>query len=282
MKARVFSVVLICGAMAVSACLAAKRSAAPAPATDGQAATNPADHADGHQTPGPGGSGTVQTPPAASGERSGVDTQDKSVSKALRPDAETPKAAPTHAHGSQPTGQSSHDDSARSSNPIDTRITVNQGRTPETHRKGHVATPGAPLGNASRAHASRANAHQSRRVPRAVDRSGALHAPTRNAIGVAPLGGAVFPGAGGAKTPAGAARSPILPGVRPLPGAPAMGRIGSSGTGASAPSIGSPMIRRPGAINGTGMARGPLRAEIGGPAKNSGGISGSSVRAKRP
>jgi hypothetical protein len=273
MKARIFSVVLICGAVAMSACLAAERSAAPAAATDGRAATNPADHADGHQAPGPGGSGSVRTQPAGAGEPPGADAQNKGVSKALRPDAETPPAAPTHAHGSQPTGQSSHDGSARLSNPIDTRITVNQGRTPQTHRKGHVPTREAPLGNASRANASRVNAPQGRRVPHAV------HAPTRNAIGVAP--GAVFPGTGGARTPAAAAHSPILPGVRPLPGASAIGRIGSSGTGAT--SIGSPMIRRPAAINGTGMARGPLRAgEIGGPAKNNGGISGSSVRAKRP
>lgn len=278
MKACLFSAALIGSAVAVSVCLAAERSAAPAHATAGQTAAHPTDPARGHQPSSPGG--TVQSPPAASGERSGVDVQDKSVSKALRPDAEPPPAGPIHAHGSpQPTGQS-HDDSARPSSPIDTRITVNQGRTLETHKNGRVPTQGGPLDNASRA-----NARQGGRVPHAVVRSGTLHGPTRNAIGVAPdinvgaprIGGTAFPSTGGAKSPA-AARSTILPGVRPLPSAPAMGRIGSS-----APSMGSPVVQRPAAINGTGMARGPLRpGEIGGPAKNNGGINGSSVRAKRP
>jgi hypothetical protein len=280
MKTRVFFVALICGAVAMSACLAAERSAAPAPATGGQGAANPAHHEDGHQTPGPGGSGSVHTPPAAAGEPPGVDAQDKSASKDLKRDAETPPAAPTHAHGSQPTGQSSHEDNTRPSSPIDTRITVNQGRPLETNKKGHVAAPEGRLDKASRT-----NAPKGIHGPRGVVRSGAPHGPTRNAIGVAPdinagaprMGGTVFPSTGGAKTPAAAARSTILPGIRPLPSAPAMGHIGS-GTGASAP-----MAQRPAAINGTGMARGPLRpGEIGGPAKNNGGINGSSVRAKRP
>jgi hypothetical protein len=279
MKARLFFAALICGAVAMSACLAAERSAAPAPATDGQAAAKPAEHGDGHQPAGPGGSGSVQTPPAAVGEPR-VDGQDKSTSKALKPDAETPPAAPTHAHGSQPTGQSSHEDNARPSSPIDTRITVNQGRPLETRKKGRLAAPEGRLDKTSRT-----NSPKGIHVPHGAVRSGAPHGPTRNAIGAAPdlnagaprMGGTAFPSTGGAKTPA-AASSTILPGVRPLPSAPAMGRIGSS-----TPSMGSPMVQRPAAINGTGMARGPLRpGEIGGPAKNNGGINGSSVRAKRP
>jgi hypothetical protein len=285
MNARLFFVALICGAVAMSACLAAERKVAPAPATDGQAAANPADRGDGHQTPDPRGSGSVQTPPAAGGEPPGVDTQDKSASKALKPDAETPPAPGTHARGSQPTGQSSHEDKARPSSPIDTRITVNQGRPLETNKKGRVAAPESRVDKAKRT-----NAPKGIRVPPGVVRSGAPHGPTRNAIGVVPdanigaprMGGTAFPGTGGAKTPiAGVGINPS-PGLRPLPGAPPMGRTGL-GTTASRPPLGHPMVPGAASINGTGMARGGLRVgEIGGPAKNTGGINGTSVRAKRP
>jgi hypothetical protein len=275
MKARLLSVALICGVVAMSACLAAERSVAPAPA-DGQAATHAADHGDSHQTPGPDGSGSVPAPPAAAGEPPGVDAQDKSAAKALKPDAETSPAAPTHARGSQPTGQSSHDDNARPSNPIDTRITVNQGRL-ETNKKGRVPTPEGRLDKAGRT-----SAPKGIHVPHAVVRSGAPHGPTRNAIGVAPdanagasrMGGTAFPGAGGAKSPFARAGSNPSPGVRPPPGAPPMGRTGSAI---------HPMVPGAASINGTGMARGALRVgEIGGPAKNNGGINGTSVRTKRP
>jgi hypothetical protein len=284
MKARLFFVALICGAVAMSACLAAERGAAPAPATEGQAAAKTADHADGHQPPSPGGNGSVQTPPAAAGEPPGVDAQDKSASKALKPDAETPPAAPTHAHGSQPTGQSSHDDNARPSSPIDTRITVNQGRTLETNKKGRVPTPESRLDKASRT-----NAPKGIHVPPGGVRSGARHGPMRNAVGVAPdanagaprMDGTAFPGTGGAKTPLAGVGSSSS-GVRPLPGAPPMGRMGS-GAGASTRPMGHPMVPGAASINGTGMAHGALRVgEIGGPAKNNGGINGTGVRAKRP
>ena len=283
MKACFFSAALICGTMTISACLAAERSAAPATATDGKAVAHPADHGDGHQTPNAGGSGSVQAPPAAAGERPGADAQDKSVSKPLKPDAETPPAGPTHANGPpEPTGESRHDDNARPSTPIDTHITVNQGRTLETNKKGPIPTPVGPVDKARRA-----NAPKGIHVPHAVVRSGTVHGPTRNAVGVAPdanagvprMGGTPFPTMG-AKSPVAGARSTPSPGVRPSFGAPAMGRMGSS-TGAGAPPTGRPMVPGSASINGTGM--GPLRVgEIGGPAKNTGGINGSSVRAKRP
>jgi hypothetical protein len=283
MKARLFFVALVCGAVAMSACLAAERSVAPAHATGDEPAAKTADHADGHQNPSPGGNGSVQTPPAAAGEPPGVDAQDKGASKALKPDAETPPAAPTRAHGSQPTGQSSHDDNARPASPIDTRITVNQGRTLETNKKGRVPAPGGRLDKANRT-----NAPKGIRVPQGVVRSGAPHGPTRNAIGAAPganagaprMGGTAFPGTGGTKTPLAGAGSSPSSGVRPLPGAPP--RMGS-GAGASTPPVGHPMVPGAASINGTGMARGALRVgDIGGPAKNNGGINGTSVRSKRP
>ena len=283
MKAYLFSAALICGAMTIGACLAAERGAAPA--TDGQAVAHPADHGDGHQTPNAGASGSVQAPPAAAGERPGADAQDTSVSKALKPDAETLPAGPTHANGPpQPTGESRHDENAKPSTPIDTRITVNQGHTLETSKKGPIPTPVGPADKASRA-----NAPKGIHVPHAVVRSGTVHGPTRNAVGVAPdanagvprMGGTPFPTMG-AKSPGAGARYTPSPGVRPPFGAPAMGRMGS-GTGAGAPPAGRPMVPGSASINGTGMARGPLRVgEIGGPAKNTGGINGSSVRATRP
>jgi hypothetical protein len=290
MKTCLFSATLICGTMTISAwtisaCLAAERSAAPAPATEGQAVAHPTDHVDGHQTPSAAKSGSVQAPPAAAGERPGADAQDKSVSKALKPDAETPPAGPTHAHGPpEPTGESLHDDNAKPSTPIDTHITVNQGRTLEIHKKGPTPTQVGPVDKASGA-----NAPKGIHVPHAVVRSGPVHGPTRNAVGVAPdanagaprMGGTAFPTLG-AKSPVAGARGIPSPGVRPPLGAPAMGRMGS-GTGAGAPATGRLTVPGSASINGTGMARGPLRVgEIGGPAKNTGGINGSSVRAKRP
>jgi hypothetical protein len=57
-----------------------------------------------------------------------------------------------------------------------------------------------------------------------------------------------------------------------------------SGTSTGAVRIGRP-IGTPGSasISGTGMARGGLPVgQIGGPVKSNGGVSGTSVRAKRP
>jgi hypothetical protein len=286
MKASLFSAVLICSAVAVSTCLAAERSAAPAAVTDGHPAANTAGHADGHQIPGSGdGGSSVQARPAATGERRGIDAQDKSVSKAIKPAAETPRAGPNHVHGPrQSTGPGRHDDNAKPSNPIDTRITVNQGRTPENNKKGPVHKQEGPSDKTSRASSQRGT-----HVPHSMARPGTVHGPTRNAIGVAPntngsaprMGATAFPGAVGAKGALPATRSTNSPDVRPW-GEAAVGGIGS-GPGAGGPRVGHPMVPGSAGINGTGMAHGALRVgEIGGPARNNGGINGSTVRPRRP
>jgi hypothetical protein len=286
MKACLFSAALICSAVAISTCLAAERSAVPAAATDGHPAANTAGHADGHQTPSSGeGGSSVQAPSDATGERRSVDDRDKSVSKPSKPDAQTPPAGPNHAHGPrQLTGPSRHDDNAKPANPIDTRITVNQGRTPENSKKGPVYKQEGPSDKTSRA-----NSSQGIHVPHSMARPGAVHAPTRNAIGEAPnpnggaplMGAPAFPGPVGAKSPLPAPRGANSPGVRPR-GEAAVGGIGSI-PGASGPRVGHPMVPGSAGINGTGIAHGALRVgEIGGPARNNGGITGSNVRAKRP
>jgi hypothetical protein len=286
MKACLLSAALICGAVAISACLAAERSAVPAAATDGHPAANTAGHAGGHQIPGSGeGGSSVQAPPDATGERRGVDGQDKSVSKAIKPDAETPRAGPNHVHGPRrSTGPSRHDDSAKPSNPIDTRITVNQGRTPQNNNRGSVHKLEGPAHNTSRASSQR-GIH----VPHAMARPGTVHGPARNAIGAAPntngnaprMGVTAFPSAVGAQSPLPATRSINSPDVRPR-GEAAVGGIGS-GAGAGGPRIGHPMVPGSVGINGTGLAHGALRVgEIGGPARNNGGINGSTVRSRRP
>jgi hypothetical protein len=284
MKACLFSAALIYGAVAISA-IAAERSAVPAAATGGHAAANTADHPDGHQAPrsGEGGS-SLQAPPDATGERHGLDSQDKSVSKAIKPGAEPPRAGPNHAHGPhQSTGPSRHDDNAKPSNPIDTRITVNQGRAPENNKKGPVHKQ---EGSSDK---TRASSQRGIHVPHSTARPGAVHGPTRNAIGVAPdtnggaprVGATAFPGRMGAESPLPATRSTNSPYVRPR-GEAAVGGIGS-GPGASGPRVGHPMVPGSAGINGTGMARGGLRiGEIGGPARNNGGINGSTVRPRRP
>jgi hypothetical protein len=286
MKAWLFSAALIGGVVVTSACLAAERSAKPAPATDGHAVVNPTDHPDSHQTPAPSGSeSSVRTPPDTAGEEPRGDGQDKSAAKTPKPDAETPRAGPTHAHGPhRSTGQSRGDDKAKPSNPIDTRITVNQGRMPENSRKGSIRMPG-PLSEK----AKRSNVQKGVRVPHSVTRSRAVHGPTRNAVGVTPAPNAVAPGVGaaafprieGARSPVGT-RSTLAPAIRPQGGAPPMGGAGS-GTAAAVGSRVGPAMPGSASINGTGMARGALRlGEIGGPAKNNAGINGSSVRPKRP
>jgi hypothetical protein len=286
MKACLFSAALICSAAAISSCLAAERSAVPAAANDGHAAAHAADHADGHQTRGSGeGGSSVQAPPDATGERRGVDGRDESVSKAIKPGAETPPARPSHAHGPhQSTGPTRHDDNARPSNPIDTRITVNQGRAPENNKKGPIHKQESPSSKTSRA-SSQGGTH----IPHSMARPGAFLGPTRNAIGAAPdanggaprVGVTAFPGTVGAKSPLPAARSTNSPYVRPR-GDAAVGGIGSA-PGASGPGVGHPMVPGSAGINGTGMAHSGLRVgEIGGPARNNGGINGTSVRSRRP
>ena len=285
MKACFFSAALICGAVAMNTCLAAERSAVPAAATGGHSAASPAGHADGHQTPGSGeGGSNVRAAPDATGERRGVDGQDKSVSKAIKPHAETPPAGRNHAHGPrQSTGASRHDDNAKPSNPIDTRITVNQGRSPENNKKGPVHKQVAPSDKTSRA-----NSQRGIHGPHSTARPGAVHAPTRNAIGVAPnasggtprVGATAFPGPVGAKSPI-SAGSTNSPAIRQR-GEAAVGGIGSS-PGASGPRVGHPMVPGSAGINGTGIAHGALQVgQIGGPARNNGGINGSGVRPRRP
>jgi hypothetical protein len=286
MKACLFFAALIGGAVAIGACLAAERSTTPAPATDGHTVANPTDHGDGQQTGVKGGSdSSVQTPPDAAGEQPRGDDQDKSASKALKPDAETPPARPTHAHGPHPLSGRG-DDNATPSNPIDTRITVNQGRTPENNKKGPVQMLGRPPEQTNRT-----NVQKHLHVPHSITRPGAVHGPTRNAIGVAPtpnavaprVGAAAFPRTEGVQSPLAGPRSTSSPGIRPQGGAPAMGGGVGSGTGARAPRIDHPVVPGSASINGTGMAHGGLRVgEIGGAAKNNGGINGSSVRPKRP
>jgi hypothetical protein len=135
-------------------------------------------------------------------------------------------------------------------------------------------------------------------VPHSISRPGVVPgptrnaSPTRNAIGVVrdPNAGArrmsttPFRGADGAQGPAAVTRSGTYSsGIRTPGGAPVMGGAGS-GISTGAGRMGRP-IGTPGSasISGTGMAHGGLRVgQIGGPAKSSGGISGASVRAKRP
>jgi hypothetical protein len=284
MKASLFSVALIGGILATSACLAKERARAPAHAPEGPAVANPTDHAGGQKTTDPGASkSSAQTPPGAR-EHSGAEGHDKGVSQAPKPDPGTPAAGPTHAHGPhQPIDRNGHNDNARSPSPLDTHITVNQGRTPVNNNRGFVHRQEAPADKGRRP-----NAQTGIHVPHSISRPAVVPAPTRNAIGVAPDANAgarrmsttPFPGPNGLRGPVAAPRSGAYsPGIRSPGGAPA---VGGAGVGTS---TGGARIGIPGSasISGAGMARGGLRVgEIGGPAKSNGGISGTSVRAKRP
>jgi hypothetical protein len=284
MKAYLFSVALVGGILATSACLAQERARTPAHAPGGPAIASPTDHAGGQETPGPGGSkSSVQTPPSGASEHSGAEDHDKGVSQAAKPDAGTPAAGPTHAHGPrQSIDRNNHNDNARSPSPIDTHITVNQGRTP-VNNKGFVHQE-APVDKGRRA-----NPKTGIHVPHSNSRPKVVPGPTRNAIGVAPDANAgarrmsttPFPGPDGARGPAGTRTGTYSPGIRPLGGGPAVGGLGTSTGGAH---MGRPIgIPGSASISGAGMARGGLRVgEIGGPAKSTGGISGTNVRAKRP
>jgi hypothetical protein len=287
MKAYLFSALLVGGMLVTSACLAEERARPPAHAPEGAAVANPTDHAGGHERSGPGpGKSSVQTPSEAGGEHSGAEGHDKGVSQGRKPDAQTPAAGPTHAHGvHQPVDRNSHNDNARSPSPIDTHITVNQGRTGVNNNRGFVHKQEAPADKGRRANTG---IH----VPHSISRPEVVPGPTRNAIGIAPDANASvrrmsptpFPGTDGARGPAGASRSSTYsPGIRPPGGAPAVGGAGS-GTSTGGARMGRP-IGLPGSasISGAGMAHGGLRVgEIGGPAKTNGGINGTSVRAKHP
>jgi hypothetical protein len=286
MKAYLFSVALVGGILATSACLAQERARTPAHAPEGRAGAGPTAHAPGQETPGPGGSkSSVQTPPSAASEHSGAEGHDKGVSQAPKPDAGTPAAGPTHAHGPrQPMDRNNHNDNARSSSPIDTHITVNQGRTPVNNNRGFVYKQEAPVDKGRRA-----NPQTGIHVPHSNSRPGVVPGPIRNAIGVAPdanagarrMSATPFPGPDGARSPAGTRTGTYSPGIRPLGGTPAVGGLG---TGTGGAHMGRPIgIPGSASVSGAGMARGGLRVgEIGGPAKSTGGISGTSVRAKRP
>ena len=288
MKAYLFSLALIGGILATSACLAEERARAPAHAPEGPAAASPTDHPGGQETTGAGGTkSSVQTPPSAASEHSGAEGHDTGVSQGSKPDAGTHAASPSHAHGPRQTiERNSHNDNARSPSPLDTHITVNQGRTPVNNNKGFVHRQEAPVDKGRRA-SPQAGIH----VPHAISRPRVVPGPTRNAIGVAPdanagarrMSATPFPGADGARGPAGTRSGPYSPGMRPLGGAPAPGGAGL-GTSTGGVRMGRP-IGIPGSagISGTGMAHGGLRVgEVGGPAKSNGGISGTNVRAKRP
>jgi hypothetical protein len=286
MKAYLFSVALVGGILATSACLAEERARTPAHAPEGATVANPTDHAGGQETTAPGGSkSSVQTALGAASEHSGAEGHDKGVSPAPKPDARTGAAGPSHAHGPrQPIDRNSHNDNARSPNPIDTHITVNQGRTPVNNNKGFVHKQEAPVDKGRRA-SPQTGIH----VPHAISRPGVVPGPTRNAIGVAPDAGGrrmsptAFPGTDGARGPAAPTRSGTYsPGIRPG-GAPTVGGAGS-GTSTGGARMGRPIgIPGSASIGGAGMAHGGLRVgEIGGPAKSNGGISGTNGRAKRP
>jgi hypothetical protein len=284
MKAYLFSVALIGSLLATSACLARERARAPAHAPEGPTVANPTDHAGGHETTGPGGSkSSVQTPLGAAGAHSGAESHDKGVSQAPKPNAGTPAAGPTHAHGPrQPIDRNGHNDNARSQSPIDTHITVNQGRTPVNNNKGFVRKQEAPVDKGRRTN-PQAGIH----VPHAISRPGVVPGSTRNAIGVAPdasgarrISTTPFAGTESARVPAGTRSGTYSPGIRPLDGAPARGGLGTSTSGAH---MGHPISIPGSGISGAGMAHGGLRVgEIGGPAKSNAGISGTSVRTKRP
>ena len=287
MKAYLFSVALIGGALVTGACLAAERASTRVHAPDSHAVAN--GHVGGHETTDPGGSkSSVQAPPEAAGEHSSAGGHDPGLSKALKPGAETPAAGPIHAHGPrQPIDRNSHNDNARSPGPIDTHITVNQGRTAGSNNRGLVHRQEPPAEKGRRA-TSQTGIH----VPRSISRPRVVPGPTRNAIGVTPdanggarrIGVTPFPGTAGAKSPVTAARSsPYSAGIGPSGGVPAAGGA-APGISTGGTRVGRP-IGIPGSatINGAGMARGAWRVgEIGGPAKNSGGINGSTVRSKRP
>jgi hypothetical protein len=290
MKASLFSVALIGSLLVTSACLAAERARTPAHAPEGHAGAHaPEGHAVGHETTGPGGSkSSVQPAPGAASEHPGAEGHDKGVSQAPKPAAGTPAASPTHAHGPrQSIERNSRNENARSPSGVDTRITVNQGRTGVNNSKGFVHRQEAPVDNGRRV-SPQTGVH----VPHSLSRPRVVPGPTRNAIGVTPdanagtrrIGTAPFPGVDSARGPAAATRNGTYsPGIRPPGGAPAAGGAGS-GTSTLGARMGRP-IGIPGSagISGAGMARGGLRVgEIGGPAKSTGGISGTSVRAKRP
>jgi hypothetical protein len=283
MKAYLFSAALIVGIVATSACQAKERARPPAHAPEGAAVVNPTGHAGGDEAPSPGGGG-VQAAPATAGEHSGAVGHDKGVSQGPKPGAETPAVSATHAHGPrQPVDRNSHNDNPRSPSPIDTHITVNQGRTGVNNNKGFVHKQEAPVDKGRRANP------QSIHVPHSISRPAVVPGPTRNAIGVAPdanvgarrMSPTPFPGTGSARGPAGTKIDTYSPGIRPPGGAPGGGGLGSSTGGAH---MGRPIgIPGSGSISGAGMAHGgPRVGEIGGPAKSNGGISGTSVRAKRP
>ena len=157
MKACLIYAALLGGALATSACLAEERVSKPAHATDSPAA-NPTEHAGGQEAAAPRGSdSSVHAPPDAAGEHPGVDHPDASVSKALKPDAGKPSPSAARAHGPRQPTANSHNDNARPPNPLDTRITVNQGRALENNRKGLVHKQEAPFDKANRTNAQRAS-----------------------------------------------------------------------------------------------------------------------------
>jgi hypothetical protein len=293
MKMRFFFAALIYGALAIGASLADERKSTPVHATDGNVAS-PTDNAGGHQTTGPGESrSSAQTPPDAAGERPGVDGHDKSNSKALKPGTEADPTGPTHDRG-LPTGRNGRDDNPMPANPIDTRITVNQGRSPENNKKAILRKQGGAFDKASRA-----NPQKGIHVPRPISRSGLPPGPARDAIGVVRLdtharagrlgttAPTERPGAVGAKSVVPVTTGTNVPGAGTARlSAPATGGRSEPGTSATGRRIGYPGATLGPAsaagINGTEMGHASRVGEIGGAAKTRAGINGSSVRPKRP
>jgi hypothetical protein len=217
-----------------------------------------------------------------------------SFSKALKADTKANPAGPIHHYGlREPTGRHGVHDNAMPSNSIDTRITVNQGRTLENKKKELFHKQESLSDKANRA-ASRKGTHVSHPTPR----SRAIQGPARNAIGLTRLDSDIGANRGLRRTPlrlqAQTARR--MASMREKrqhdtgdritgPGRPRHRRPVRTkqqrerGPRASRPS-GIPGPASAPSINGTGMGRDASRvAQIGGAASSNGGlINGSSVR----
>lgn len=294
MKAGFFAAALVFGILAVSESLADEHRAAPLHVPDGDARASPADDATHPQAPVPGASTSNAPARPKAGEKPGSDGHQQNRIEALKPNPEGAGHAP-HDHGAGEHVGPIGDDMAKPGNPIDAHITVNQGRILDGKQRGLVPTPADRPGKTSRT-----NSQKALRAPHPLFRPNGPHAPTRNAIGVTrPDANAagnhvgVTPTASPFETNAKNAVAVPRDGsiVREVgpPDRGASTRGGASGLGASVtgPRIGSPSATKgspSGAIiNGTAMGHAASRAgEIGGAAQTSGGIDGSSIRAKHP
>jgi hypothetical protein len=297
MKVRLsFAGALIGAALAASASLAEERAAAPAHPADNDAIVSPAAQTGDHPLTAPGGPNQGAPAPQDTGQKSDDGARGKGVSTSVTPDTKAgPEPRPSGPNPNHPSSQPAAQDTGGRrentdpSDPIDTRITVNQGRRPKNNRAGVFGRRQGLSGTASPPNAPKS-------IPHSVSRPNNF-GPVRNAIGVARSDpkttaklGAPPPGpsGAGATTAIGAAK-----GSAPGLGARVPAVSSTGGLSKPVPGAGGPPSR-PGAalaaparaarVNGTGMGHAPVNAGgIGGAANNNAGtINGTNVGRARP